>query len=291
MKRLILNTVLLSIAITVGAQTSRRESSQTKSNDNNTTYQRTESSTSGTSTERSSSTTKRESSDVKKNTGNNSSSQTRTETRSNTTNNNDARSRDAHSEPVRRTTESNRDYTRTDVKSGSNTTRVYHTDKVYRTPETHVRRVYVESPRHHHTYTRVEYRSPVSVHVVWDAPMYRDYCVIYPFVREWRISVGTRIETISAYDAIYYIGDVKRVYGLVREVYYEPRNDEYQLYIGDYYPNQDFTVIIPGYIARQYSRRPQRFFQHQYIWTTGYITEFDNKPEMIIQRDYQIGIY
>jgi hypothetical protein len=107
----------------------------------------------------------------------------------------------------------------------------------------------------------------------------------------WRYNRSYRIRTISAYDAYRNIGDLRRVYGKVIDTYYASETDEYFLYIGEYYPYQDFTVVVPGYIARSYSRDPEWYFKKEHIAVTGLITVFEDKPEMVIKRKYQLEVY
>jgi hypothetical protein len=110
-------------------------------------------------------------------------------------------------------------------------------------------------------------------------------------VRVWRYDIGYRIPVVPAYDAEFYIGDVAKVYGKVYDVYYEYQNDEYFLYFGDYFPYQDFSVVVPGIEARAYSRRPERFFSGSHIAVTGYVSDFEDKPEIVVRRASQIEIY
>ncbi len=167
--------------------------------------------------------------------------------------------------------------------------------KVYQTPN---RTVYhrqvtnVNRPRSIE-YRRVyhAYRAPVYTHVIWTNKMYREYRLIYPEYRYWYYPIGYSINTISAYDAGFYIGDVMNVYGRVNDVWYSSRTDEYFLYFGANYPYHDFTVIIPGSKARHFARHPEFFFENRYIWATGLISLYDGKPEMVIRKTHQINIY
>ena len=154
--------------------------------------------------------------------------------------------------------------------------------------------------RHHYNeppYSR-EYRSqhypypiPVQGSIFWTPEMQIDYESIYPMVTYWDYPEGYRIETISSYDAFFYGGEVVNVYGMVMEVYYSRSTDEYILYFGAYYPYHDFTVVIPGKIARRISYRPERYFEFQYVTVTGLITLYDGVPEIYINRTYQIMTY
>ncbi len=135
------------------------------------------------------------------------------------------------------------------------------------------------------------YRRPVHVDIIWTRDMHRNYLRMYPDYHYYNYSYGYRINSISAYDADYYIGDVKNVYGEITEVYYARESDEYFLYVGPHYPYQDFTVVVPGHIARNYSRRPEYYFNHEYINVTGLITAFEGKPEIVVKRNYQLNVY
>lgn len=155
------------------------------------------------------------------------------------------------------------------------TTYIYHTpprEKSYRV-------------KHYH------YRTPVYVDIVWTRDMHRHYIKMYPDYRFRHYDYGHRINTISAYRADYYIGDVQTVYGKVTEVFYARETDEYFLYIGPHYPYQDFTVVIPGHIARKYSHRPGYYFRQQHVNVTGLITAFEGKPEIVVKRRFQLNVY
>lgn len=134
------------------------------------------------------------------------------------------------------------------------------------------------------------YRAP-RTEIIWTVDLSRRYEVYYPAYRPYRYHAGMRLFTVSAYDAFDYVGEIARVYGRVSETYYSWDTDEYFLYIGDFYPYQDFTVVIPGREARDFARRPERFFEREYIEVTGLITRFEGKPEMIIKRSSQISVY
>lgn len=149
---------------------------------------------------------------------------------------------------------------------------------------------------HHHRPAPVQhvhhtYRAPSRPQIYWSISMSRDYRVYYPEVRYWRYSPGYRIASIPAYDAIDYTGEVANVYGKVREVYYEPGTDEFFLYFGDYYPYHDFSIIISGRDARYLSRNPARYFEGQHVNVTGYIQSFEGKPEITIRSLRQLDVY
>jgi len=167
------------------------------------------------------------------------------------------------------------------------TTHYYHPDRYHRsvTKVYHSRPKPIDYRRVHHVY-----RAPVHVDIVWTPAMYREYRVIYPGMN-WNYRTGYRISTLSAYDALYYVGDVRRVYGRVTDVFYAWENDEYILYFGPQFPYHDFSVIIPGHIAERYSRRPERFFTGANVAVTGLITAYDGKPEVLVRRSHQIERY
>ncbi len=135
------------------------------------------------------------------------------------------------------------------------------------------------------------YRRPVQVNINWTPTIYRNYCVIYPEIRQWGFHVNYRVDVVSAYDAYYHAGEIRTVYGEVREVFYARETDEYILYFGEYYPYHDFTVVVPGWLARRYSRRPDRFFERQHLAVTGLISMWERKPEMVVMKDYQLNFY
>lgn len=168
---------------------------------------------------------------------------------------------------------------------GHSTTRVYRghhkSSHVYRhAPHTR------EYRARHYTY-----RKPHHIHVVWSRDLHRHYIRMYPSVRHWEYRYGYQINSVSAYYADYYIGDVRTVYGKVKEVFYSPESDEYFLHMGAYYPYHDFTIVLPGHIARKYTARPIRYFTNEYLNVTGLITSFEGKPEIVVKRKFQLDVY
>jgi len=135
------------------------------------------------------------------------------------------------------------------------------------------------------------YRAPVELNIYWSHELYRNYVRMYPMVRNWNYPIGYHIESVPAYDADNYRGAVMTVYGQINEAYYSGATDEYFLYFGPYYPYQDFTVVMPGWIARQYSRRPELYFENQNLATTGLITTFEEDPEIVVKDVFQLNLY
>lgn len=135
------------------------------------------------------------------------------------------------------------------------------------------------------------YKAPVHRDVLWSISLSNDFRIFYPEVKYWRYETGYRLPMVSSYDAYDYIGDAAVVYGQVADIIYENETDEYFLYFGDYYPYQDFTAIVPGSQARLFDPRPGRYFQNAYLKVNGYVTEYNDKPEMVIRSSRQIENY
>jgi len=145
---------------------------------------------------------------------------------------------------------------------------------------------------HHDTYVHnyhVLYY-PAYRDIYWSRAMYRDYHRWYPNYN-WRYKYGYRVQTISAFDAKYNLGEVAMVYGRVYATWHNRETDDYLLFIGGDYPNQQFTVVVPSHLARRFSWRPERYFLGEHITITGLITTFDGIPEIAVKNKQQIGIY
>lgn len=135
------------------------------------------------------------------------------------------------------------------------------------------------------------YRSPAYFHIYWSYNVFRHYCALYPVIEYWSYTPDYSISTISAYDALFHVGEIRRIYGKVSEVYYAKETDEFFLYFGAYYPYHDFTTVIPGVIARKFSRHPEFYFQDEHVEVTGLITEFEDKPEVVVKDRDQLRRY
>jgi len=179
----------------------------------------------------------------------------------------------------------------TNIRSSGNQNTVYVSTRRYTGAHTVVHHYHTPPPNREYRAIHYAYRVPVSLNIIWTPAMHTHYIRFYPMVTYWHYSYGYRIENVSAYFAEYYMGEVMTVYGRVSEVYYSRSTDEYFLYYGPYYPYQDFTVVIPGWIARQYSRRPERYFDNRYLAATGLITSFQGEPEIIVNESFQINLY
>jgi hypothetical protein len=145
---------------------------------------------------------------------------------------------------------------------------------------------------HHDTYLhnyRVLYY-PTYGNIYWSRNMYRDYHRWYPEY-QWRYNYGYRIQTISVFDAKYNMGEVAMLYGRVYATWHNNETDDYLLFFGGDYPNQHFTVVLPGRIARRFNWRPERYFLGEHLTVTGLITTFDGIPEVIVKNKRQVGLY
>jgi len=131
---------------------------------------------------------------------------------------------------------------------------------------------------------------PTYTNIFWTRSMYRDYRIWYPDYH-WTYNYGYRIQTISVFDAKYNLGEVAMVYGRVYATWHNQETDDYLLFFGGEYPYQQFTVVLPGRVARRFSWRPERYFLGEHITTTGLITTFDGIPEIVVKNKRQIGIY
>ena len=131
---------------------------------------------------------------------------------------------------------------------------------------------------------------PAYREVYWNRRMYHDYRTWYPNYR-WRYDYGYRIQTISVFDARYNMGEVAMVFGRVSATWYNNESDDYLLFFGGDYPNQAFTMVLPGHIARRFARRPERYFLGEHMTVTGLITTYDGVPEIIVKNKKQVGLY
>jgi len=161
--------------------------------------------------------------------------------------------------------------------------RYYH--HVY--PTRHIKTHYHYDTYVHH-YNVLYY--PSYHEIYWTRNMYHNYRKWYPDYR-WNYRYGHRIHSISAFDAYYNLGEVAMVYGRVSATWHNRETDDYLLFFGGDYPNQVFTVVLPGRIARKFAWRPERYFLGEHMTITGLITTYDGIPEIIVKNKRQVGIY
>lgn len=145
---------------------------------------------------------------------------------------------------------------------------------------------------HHDTYMNnyhVLYY-PTYNNIYWTRNMYRDYRRWYPHYN-WRYKYGYSIQTMSVFDAKYNMGEVAMVYGRVYATWHNKETDDYLLFFGGDYPYQQFTVVLPGNVARRFSWKPERYFLGEHMTVTGLITTYDGIPEIVVKNKRQVGLY
>lgn len=145
---------------------------------------------------------------------------------------------------------------------------------------------------HHNTYANryhVLYY-PTYGDFYWNRNMYRDYHRWYPGYH-WSYNYGHRIQSISVFDAKYNLGEVAYVYGRVYATWHNKETDDFLLFFGGDFPYQQFTVVVPGHVARNFSWRPENFFLGEHITINGLITTFDGSPEIVVKNKRQLSLY
>ncbi len=205
------------------------------------------------------------------------------------------------------TTKGNTSQSRKVGVSGTNNSRSNHYDpkvgqtyseqrRVYVTPAP--RRIVRPTPVIQYVYRPVEYRrihhpyiAPARVNIYWSNNMHREYVYLYPEYNLWYYPYGYRIETVSAYDASAFIGEVANIFGRVYETWHLRDTDEYYLYFGGPYPYHDFSLVLKGKDARRFSRNPERFFENRNVTVTGLVSLWEGKPEIVVKKRNQIEIY
>jgi len=145
---------------------------------------------------------------------------------------------------------------------------------------------------HHNTYVNSYHvlYYPTYGNYYWNRSMYRDYHRWYPGFH-WSYNYGHRIQTISVFDAKYNLGEVAYVYGRVYATWHNKETDDFLLFFGGDFPYQQFTVVVPGHVARKFSWRPERFFLGEHITINGLITTFDGSPEIVVKNKRQLSLY
>ncbi len=169
-------------------------------------------------------------------------------------------------------------------------TRVYADGRVpvRRKPNKYSDKRYYSGHHYHDVYPVLHY--PAHTHIVWTRSMYRDYRRWYPEYR-WRYNYGYRIRTISAFEAKYSLGKVAMVYGRVYATWHNRETDDYLLFFGGDYPSHQFTIVLPGHVARRFSWRPEKYFLGEHVTVTGLITTFNGISEVIVKHQRQVGLY
>ena len=145
---------------------------------------------------------------------------------------------------------------------------------------------------HHNTYLNSYHvlYYPTYGDFYWNRNMYRDYHRWYPGFH-WSYNYGHRIQSISVFDAKYNLGEVAYVYGRVYATWHNNETDDFLLFFGGDFPYQQFTVVVPGHVARKFSWRPESFFLGEHITINGLITTFDGSPEIVVKNKRQLSLY
>jgi hypothetical protein len=166
-----------------------------------------------------------------------------------------------------------------------------HTNRKFRGGR-EVRHHYPVPPRTRE-YRRIHtpFPAPASFSFYWTPEVRFEYLRLYPYIGYYKYPVGYRFENVSVYDAFHYRGEIANVYGKVYEVFYARNTDEYILYFGAYFPYHDFSVVIPGTVARSYSHWPEFYFSREYLIVTGPITMYEGVPEIVVRNETQIHPY
>ncbi len=138
---------------------------------------------------------------------------------------------------------------------------------------------------------RYPYRVPVHLDLCWTPYLHNSFMYYYPLHDNWNTNFGDYIETASSYEAMNYVGSVKRVYGKVEEVFYSPEDQTYTLYFGAPYPYHDFSVVVPRGVAKSFSWSPSWYFEDEHVWVVGLIEVWEGKPEIVLHDEQQIRRY
>jgi DNA/RNA endonuclease YhcR with UshA esterase domain len=89
-----------------------------------------------------------------------------------------------------------------------------------------------------------------------------------------------------------HIGDSVTVCGKVVDGYYSSgiENTPTFLNVGANYPNQLLTIIIWGEARKKFEFKPEEVYKDKQICTTGRITEYKGKPQIVITTPEQLKI-
>jgi hypothetical protein len=84
---------------------------------------------------------------------------------------------------------------------------------------------------------------------------------------------------------------VAAVFGRVYETYYDDINNEFYLYFGAPYPQNDFTVVVTGREARKMRRHSPRYYIGRDFIVSGLVTQWNGNPEIVINYSSQLKRY
>lgn len=173
-------------------------------------------------------------------------------------------------------------------KNGNNNVRGYYSRHYKINDRRHPRDGNINHHHHKRWKQKNHYKYPARprIRTYWRPSWNMFYVNHFP---HFRVSyVSSNIATISGRQAKYHVHEVKNVFGKVYETYYSRETNEFFLYLGDPYPFQDFTIVMTGQLAEEFRRVSHRYFIGENFMVSGYITAYDDKPEMIIRYRNQL---
>lgn len=96
--------------------------------------------------------------------------------------------------------------------------------------------------------------------------------------------------TIKLEDVAKHAGDSITVCGKIVDGYYAARveNTPTFLNVGARYPNQLLTIVIWGDVRKKFEVKPEEQFKDKDVCITGRITEFQGKPQIVINSPWQL---
>jgi DNA/RNA endonuclease YhcR with UshA esterase domain len=97
-------------------------------------------------------------------------------------------------------------------------------------------------------------------------------------------------EYVNPIDAHKYIGMEKTVCGTVASATYAIRTKGQPTFLNldKPYPNQIFTIVIWGSDRNKFKNPPESFFKGKRICVTGFIKDYQGKPEIVVRSPDQI---
>jgi len=97
---------------------------------------------------------------------------------------------------------------------------------------------------------------------------------------------------ISASDASKYVGQKKTVCGKIASTKYLSSNSRQPTFLNldKAYPDQIFTIVIWGSDRKNFPKPPETAYADQKLCVTGTITNYKDKPEIVVNSPGQIQI-
>jgi hypothetical protein len=134
------------------------------------------------------------------------------------------------------------------------------------------------------------YKRVPAVRMIYHTSWHRFYAARYPAYNYGHL-VNHRLSLISGRQAQYHVGEVAAVFGRVYETYYDDINNEFYLYFGAPYPQNDFTVVVTGREARKMRRHSPRYYIGRDFIVSGLVTQWNGNPEIVINYSSQLKRY